>query len=42
MRSMGVRVLIIDEIHARLTGTYRKRRIFFNVIRFLGMISKSR
>ncbi|NEI67704.1 TniB family NTP-binding protein [Rhizobium leguminosarum] len=35
MRKMGVRMLIIDEIHAMLTGTYRQQRIFLNVIRFL-------
>lgn len=35
MRSMGVRMLIIDEIHAMLTGTFRQQRIFLNVIRFL-------
>lgn len=28
-------MLIIDEIHAMLTGTYRQQRIFLNVIRFL-------
>jgi Bacterial TniB protein len=35
MRRMGVRMLIIDEIHAMLTGTYRQQRVFLNVIRFL-------
>ncbi|QPB24439.1 TniB family NTP-binding protein (plasmid) [Rhizobium sp. 007] len=35
MRSMSVRMLSIDEIHAMLTGTYRQQRIFLNVIRFL-------
>ncbi|MUO44719.1 TniB family NTP-binding protein [Agrobacterium vitis] len=35
MRKMGVRMLIIDEIHAMLTGTYRQQRVFLNVIRFL-------
>ncbi|WP_312886398.1 TniB family NTP-binding protein [Rhizobium laguerreae] len=29
------RMLIIDEIHALLTGTYRQQRVFLNVIRFL-------
>ncbi|WP_313903215.1 TniB family NTP-binding protein [Rhizobium leguminosarum] len=29
------RMLIIDEIHALLTGTYRRQRVFLNVIRFL-------
>ncbi|PST64681.1 transposase [Rhizobium sp. SEMIA4064] len=35
MRSMSVCMLIIDEIHAMLSGTYRQQRIFLNVIRFL-------
>ncbi|AVA23942.1 TniB family NTP-binding protein [Rhizobium sp. NXC24] len=35
MRRMGVRMLVIDEIHAMLTGTFRQQRIFLNVIRFL-------
>jgi hypothetical protein len=35
MRRMNVRMLIIDEIHAMLTGTYRQQRVFLNVIRFL-------
>lgn len=35
MRRMDVRMMIIDEIHAMLTGTYRQQRIFLNVIRFL-------
>lgn len=35
MRRMGIRMLIIDEIHAMLTGTYRQQRVFLNVIRFL-------
>ncbi|MGR9285861.1 TniB family NTP-binding protein [Rhizobium johnstonii] len=35
MRKMGVRMLIIDEIHAMLTETYRQQRIFLNVIRFM-------
>jgi len=35
MRSMGVRMLMIDEVHAMLAGTFRQQRIFLNVIRFL-------
>lgn len=35
MRSMSVRMLIIDEIHAMLTGNFRQQRIFLNVIRLL-------
>jgi hypothetical protein len=35
LRSMGARMLIIDEIHALLAGTFRQQRIFLNVIRFL-------
>lgn len=32
---MGARMLIIDEIHAMLAGSFRQQRIFLNVIRFL-------
>jgi hypothetical protein len=32
---MGTRVLIIDEVHAMLAGTYRQQRIFLNTLRFL-------
>lgn len=35
LRTMGVRMLIIDEIHAMLAGSFRQQRIFLNVIRFL-------
>ena len=35
LRTMGVRMLIVDEIHAMLAGTFRQQRIFLNVIRFL-------
>jgi hypothetical protein len=35
LRAMGTRVLIIDEVHAMLAGTYRQQRIFLNTIRFL-------
>jgi hypothetical protein len=35
LRRMGVRMLIIDEIHAMLAGSFRQQRIFLNVIRFL-------
>ncbi|MGX5850869.1 TniB family NTP-binding protein [Mesorhizobium sp. PL10] len=35
LRSMSVRMLIIDEIHAMLAGSFRQQRIFLNVIRFL-------
>jgi hypothetical protein len=34
-RQLGVRMLIIDEIHAMLAGTFREQRIFLNSIRFL-------
>ena len=34
-RQFGVRLLIIDEIHAMLAGTFRQQRIFLNSIRFL-------
>jgi len=35
LRSMGTRMLIIDEIHAMLAGSFRQQRIFLNIIRFL-------
>jgi hypothetical protein len=35
LRSMGARMLIIDEIHAMLAGSFRQQRIFLNVLRFL-------
>jgi replication-associated recombination protein RarA len=35
LRAMGTRMLIIDEVHAMLAGTYRQQRIFLNTIRFL-------
>jgi hypothetical protein len=35
LRAMGTRLLIIDEVHAMLAGTYRQQRIFLNTIRFL-------
>ncbi len=35
LRTMGARMLIIDEIHAMLAGSFRQQRIFLNVIRFL-------
>ncbi|WP_199229711.1 TniB family NTP-binding protein [Azospirillum sp. TSO22-1] len=35
LRTMGTRLLIIDEVHAMLAGTYRQQRIFLNTIRFL-------
>lgn len=34
-RQMNVRMLIIDEIHYLLAGTYREQRIILNCIRFL-------
>jgi hypothetical protein len=34
-RQFGLRLLIIDEIHATLAGTFRQQRIFLNSIRFL-------
>lgn len=34
-RQMNVRMLVIDEIHALLAGTYREQRIILNCIRFL-------
>lgn len=35
LRGMGARMLIIDEIHAMLAGSFRQQRIFLNAIRFL-------
>ena len=34
-RQLEVRMLIIDEIHSLLAGTFREQRIFLNAIRFL-------
>lgn len=34
-RQMNVRMLVIDEIHCLLAGTYREQRIILNYIRFL-------
>jgi len=34
-RQMNVRMLVIDEIHCLLAGTYREQRIILNCIRFL-------
>jgi hypothetical protein len=34
-RQFGLRLLIIDEIHAMLAGTFCQQRIFLNSIRFL-------
>jgi hypothetical protein len=32
---MGARMLIIDEVHSLLAGTYRQQRIMLNTLRFL-------
>jgi hypothetical protein len=34
-RQLEVRMLIIDEIHSMLAGTFREQRIFLNSLRFL-------
>jgi hypothetical protein len=34
-RQLDVRMLIIDEIHAMLAGSFREQRIFLNTLRFL-------
>ena len=34
-RQLGVRMLIIDELHSLLAGTFREQRIALNAIRFL-------
>lgn len=35
MGAIGVQVLVIDEVHNILAGTYRKQRIVLNTLRFL-------
>jgi type II secretory pathway predicted ATPase ExeA len=35
LKSLGVRMLVIDEVHALLAGTFRQQRIFLNALRFL-------
>lgn len=34
-RQLDVRMLMIDEIHALLAGTYREQRVLLNALRFL-------
>ena len=34
-RQLAVRMLVIDEIHSMLAGTFREQRIFLNSLRFL-------
>ena len=34
-RQLDVRMLVIDEIHAMLAGTFREQRIFLNALRYL-------
>jgi replicative DNA helicase len=34
-RQLEVRMLIIDEIHSMLAGTFREQRIILNSLRFL-------
>jgi hypothetical protein len=34
-RQLEVRMLVIDEIHAMFSGTFREQRIFLNCLRFL-------
>src|ERR1700722_10061216 len=34
-RQLEVRMLVIDEIHSTLAGTFREQRIVLNAIRFL-------
>lgn len=36
MKAVGLRMLIIDEIHHLLAGTLTKQRMFLNVIKYLG------
>ena len=35
MQFVGARILIIDEVHALLAGSYRQQRILLNTLRFL-------
>ena len=35
MEAIGVQVLVIDEVHNILAGTYREQRIVLNTLRFL-------
>ena len=35
MEAIGVRVLVIDEVHNLLAGSYREQRIVLNTLRFL-------
>ncbi len=35
MKAIGVQVLVIDEVHNILAGTYREQRILLNMLRFL-------
>ena len=36
LRTVGVRVLVIDELHNMLAGSHRQQREFLNLLRFLG------
>jgi superfamily II DNA or RNA helicase len=38
-RQLEVRMLVIDEIHSILAGTFREQRIFLNAIRFLAPLA---
>jgi hypothetical protein len=35
LRFVGARMLVIDEVHALLAGSYRQQRVLLNVLRFL-------
>ncbi len=35
MKAIGVQVLVVDEVHNILAGTYREQRIVLNTLRFL-------
>jgi hypothetical protein len=35
LSELGARLLIIDEVHSLLAGTFRQQRVFINTIRFL-------
>lgn len=36
LRAVGLRMLVIDEIHHMLAGTMTKQKVFLNVIKYLG------
>lgn len=35
LRTVGARMIVLDEVNSMLAGTYRQKRIFLNALRFL-------